>query len=139
MYKICIRWLFLLHLDLNIDDKSNIKTKGLWEDWHMRQAVDQATRVNHRSGNTYKHKYVLLACSRQTLIIFFVFIYRSYFVIPHREPQHLRGHNAHHPDIQQSEPLGRSTFPEHHLRPGQPSWDGTRQKRNPGGDVGTAA
>ncbi|TRY96664.1 hypothetical protein DNTS_024272 [Danionella cerebrum] len=38
--------------DLNIDDKSNVKTKGLWEDWHMRQAVEQASRLNHRSGLT---------------------------------------------------------------------------------------
>ncbi|XP_056589893.1 zinc finger protein 362b isoform X1 [Triplophysa dalaica] len=45
--------------DLNIDDKSNVKTKGLWEDWHMRQAVDQATRIHHRSGGPkQKHKYV---------------------------------------------------------------------------------
>ncbi|KTG31728.1 hypothetical protein cypCar_00019707 [Cyprinus carpio] len=36
--------------ELNIDDKSAVKAKGLWEDWHMRQAVDQASRVNHRSG-----------------------------------------------------------------------------------------
>ncbi|XP_051516107.1 zinc finger protein 362-like isoform X1 [Myxocyprinus asiaticus] len=36
--------------ELNIDDKSTVKAKGLWEDWHMRQAVDQANRVNHRSG-----------------------------------------------------------------------------------------
>ncbi|XP_026853912.1 zinc finger protein 362b isoform X2 [Electrophorus electricus] len=35
--------------DLNMDDKSAVKAKGLWEDWHMRQAVDQAARVNHRS------------------------------------------------------------------------------------------
>ncbi|KAK7128796.1 hypothetical protein R3I94_017137 [Phoxinus phoxinus] len=36
--------------ELNIDDKSAVKAKGLWEDWHMRQAVDQASRANHRSG-----------------------------------------------------------------------------------------
>ncbi|XP_036447590.1 zinc finger protein 362b isoform X4 [Colossoma macropomum] len=36
--------------ELNMDDKSAVKAKGLWEDWHMRQAVDQAARVNHRSG-----------------------------------------------------------------------------------------
>ncbi|XP_072553424.1 zinc finger protein 362b isoform X2 [Salminus brasiliensis] len=35
--------------ELNMDDKSAVKAKGLWEDWHMRQAVDQA-RANHRSG-----------------------------------------------------------------------------------------
>lgn len=50
---------YFINLDLNIDDKSNVKTKGLWEDWHMRQAVDQATRIHHRSGGqTQKHKYV---------------------------------------------------------------------------------
>ncbi|XP_059383687.1 zinc finger protein 362b isoform X1 [Carassius carassius] len=36
--------------ELNIDDKSTVKAKGLWEDWHMRQALDQASRVNHRSA-----------------------------------------------------------------------------------------
>ncbi|XP_017565557.1 zinc finger protein 362b isoform X5 [Pygocentrus nattereri] len=36
--------------ELNMDDKSAVKAKGLWEDWHMRQVVDQAARVNHRSG-----------------------------------------------------------------------------------------
>ncbi|XP_062871638.1 zinc finger protein 362b [Trichomycterus rosablanca] len=36
--------------ELNMDDKSALKAKGLWEDWHMRQAVEQAARVNHRSG-----------------------------------------------------------------------------------------
>lgn len=39
--------------ELNIDDKSAVKAKGLWEDWHMRQAVDQASRVNHRSGERH--------------------------------------------------------------------------------------
>ncbi|XP_028849191.1 zinc finger protein 362b isoform X1 [Denticeps clupeoides] len=36
--------------DGNTDDKAVIKAKGIWEDWHMRQNIDQPTRVNHRSG-----------------------------------------------------------------------------------------
>lgn len=36
--------------EVTMDDKSVVKAKGLWEDWHMRQAVDQAVRANHRSG-----------------------------------------------------------------------------------------
>lgn len=42
--------LFCLNADLNMDDKTAIKAKGLWEDWHMRQSIDQANRVNQRSG-----------------------------------------------------------------------------------------
>lgn len=33
-----------------MDDKSAVKAKGLWEDWHMRQLGEQHGRVNHRSG-----------------------------------------------------------------------------------------
>lgn len=33
-----------------MDDKSVVKAKGLWEDWHMRQLSEQASRLNHRSG-----------------------------------------------------------------------------------------
>lgn len=33
-----------------MDDKSAVKAKGLWEDWHMRQLSEQAGRINHRSG-----------------------------------------------------------------------------------------
>lgn len=33
-----------------MDDKSAVKAKGLWEDWHMRQLSEQTGRVNHRSG-----------------------------------------------------------------------------------------
>uniref|UniRef100_A0A8C6SPY8 Zinc finger protein 362 n=1 Tax=Neogobius melanostomus TaxID=47308 RepID=A0A8C6SPY8_9GOBI len=36
--------------DGNMDDKSAVKAKGLWEDWHMRQLSEQAARLNHRSG-----------------------------------------------------------------------------------------
>lgn len=36
--------------DGNMDDKSAVKAKGLWEDWHMRQLNEQASRINHRSG-----------------------------------------------------------------------------------------
>lgn len=40
---------FLLS-DGAMDDKSVVKAKGLWEDWHMRQLSEQASRINHRSG-----------------------------------------------------------------------------------------
>lgn len=33
-----------------MDDKSVVKAKGLWEDWHMRQLGEQPGRNNHRSG-----------------------------------------------------------------------------------------
>lgn len=33
-----------------MDDKSAVKAKGLWEDWHMRQLSEQSARLNHRSG-----------------------------------------------------------------------------------------
>lgn len=36
--------------DVNMDDKSAVKAKGLWEDWHMRQLSEQAARLNHRAG-----------------------------------------------------------------------------------------
>lgn len=36
--------------EVTMDDKTAVKAKGLWEDWHMRQAVDQAVRANHRLG-----------------------------------------------------------------------------------------
>ncbi|XP_023846761.1 zinc finger protein 362 isoform X4 [Salvelinus sp. IW2-2015] len=35
--------------DVNMDDKSAVKAKGLWDEWHMRQIVEQPSRVNHRS------------------------------------------------------------------------------------------
>lgn len=43
--------------EVTMDDKSAVKAKGLWEDWHMRQAVDQAVRANHRSGIHYPNSY----------------------------------------------------------------------------------
>ncbi|XP_072304830.1 zinc finger protein 362b [Eucyclogobius newberryi] len=36
--------------DVNMDDKSAVKAKGLWEDWHMRQLSEQSARLNHRAG-----------------------------------------------------------------------------------------
>ncbi|CAL9702742.1 unnamed protein product [Knipowitschia caucasica] len=36
--------------DLSMDDKSAVKAKGLWEDWHMRQLSEQTARLNHRAG-----------------------------------------------------------------------------------------
>ncbi|XP_021421284.1 zinc finger protein 362 isoform X1 [Oncorhynchus mykiss] len=35
--------------EVNMDDKSAVKVKGLWDEWHMRQIVEQPSRVNHRS------------------------------------------------------------------------------------------
>lgn len=52
---------FLLHtflagrilgdVNLNLDDKAALKARGLWEDWHLRQIIDQPSRANHLSGN----------------------------------------------------------------------------------------
>ena len=39
-----------------MDDKSAVKAKGLWEDWHMRQLGEQAGRINHRSGTAVFRK-----------------------------------------------------------------------------------
>lgn len=36
-----------------MDDKSAVKAKGLWEDWHMRQLGEQPGRNNHRSGTGF--------------------------------------------------------------------------------------
>ncbi|XP_076839682.1 zinc finger protein 362b isoform X2 [Brachyhypopomus gauderio] len=43
--------------ELNMDDKSSVKAKGLWEDWHMRQAG------NHRSGLTPSSRADVLSTS----------------------------------------------------------------------------
>ncbi|XP_072308728.1 zinc finger protein 362a [Eucyclogobius newberryi] len=37
-------------VNLNLDDKSAIKARGLWEDWHLRQLIDHPSRTNHVSG-----------------------------------------------------------------------------------------
>ncbi|TRY96542.1 hypothetical protein DNTS_008632 [Danionella cerebrum] len=37
-------------VNLNLDDKTGIKTRGLWEDWHLRQIIEQPSRANHLSG-----------------------------------------------------------------------------------------
>ncbi|XP_017305750.2 zinc finger protein 362a isoform X2 [Ictalurus punctatus] len=37
-------------VNLNLDDKAALKARGLWEDWHLRQIIDQPSRVNHLSG-----------------------------------------------------------------------------------------
>lgn len=37
-------------VNLNLDDKTAIKARGLWEDWHLRQIIDQPSRANHLSG-----------------------------------------------------------------------------------------
>ncbi|KAG2459428.1 zinc finger protein 362-like isoform X2 [Polypterus senegalus] len=42
--------LILGDVNLNLDDKSSVKAKGLWEDWHLRQIIDQPARKNHLSG-----------------------------------------------------------------------------------------
>ncbi|XP_063071814.1 zinc finger protein 362a isoform X2 [Engraulis encrasicolus] len=36
-------------VNLNLDDKTALKARGLWEDWHLRQIIDQP-RTNHLSG-----------------------------------------------------------------------------------------
>ncbi|XP_062317038.1 zinc finger protein 362a isoform X2 [Osmerus eperlanus] len=38
-------------VNLNLDDKTAIKARGLWEDWHLRQIIDQPSRTNHLSAN----------------------------------------------------------------------------------------
>ncbi|XP_055364688.1 zinc finger protein 362a isoform X3 [Betta splendens] len=37
-------------VNLNLDDKSAVKARGLWEDWHLRQLMDNPSRANHVSG-----------------------------------------------------------------------------------------
>ncbi|KAM6979550.1 zinc finger protein 362a isoform 2-T2 [Aplochiton taeniatus] len=37
-------------VNMNRDDKAAIKARGLWEDWHLRQMIDQPSRTNHLSG-----------------------------------------------------------------------------------------
>lgn len=37
-------------VNLNLDDKTAIKARGLWEDWHLRQIIDQPSRANHLTG-----------------------------------------------------------------------------------------
>ncbi|KAK1799757.1 hypothetical protein P4O66_006096 [Electrophorus voltai] len=37
-------------VNLNLDDKTALKARGLWEDWHLRQIIDQSSRANHLSG-----------------------------------------------------------------------------------------
>ncbi|XP_047203731.1 zinc finger protein 362a isoform X3 [Girardinichthys multiradiatus] len=37
-------------VNLNLDDKAALKTRGLWEDWHLRQLIDHPSRTNHVSG-----------------------------------------------------------------------------------------
>lgn len=37
-------------VNLNLDDKSAIKARGIWEDWHLRQLIDHPSRTNHVSG-----------------------------------------------------------------------------------------
>ncbi|KAJ8257653.1 hypothetical protein GJAV_G00188230 [Gymnothorax javanicus] len=37
-------------VNMNVDDKTAVKTKGLWEDWRLRQLIDHPSRSNHLSG-----------------------------------------------------------------------------------------
>ncbi|RVE73304.1 hypothetical protein OJAV_G00046610 [Oryzias javanicus] len=37
-------------VNLNLDDKTAIKARGLWEDWHLRHLIDHPSRTNHVSG-----------------------------------------------------------------------------------------
>lgn len=57
--------------EVTMDDKSAVKAKGLWEDWHMRQAVDQAVRANHRSGIDHPFKLYNQICLLQFSSIIF--------------------------------------------------------------------
>ncbi|KAI4889946.1 hypothetical protein NFI96_015109, partial [Prochilodus magdalenae] len=39
-------------VNLNLDDKTAIKARGLWEDWHLRyRCIDQPSERHHLSGN----------------------------------------------------------------------------------------
>lgn len=38
-------------VNLNLDEKTALKARGLWEDWHLRQLIDHPSRTNHVSGN----------------------------------------------------------------------------------------
>lgn len=61
--------------EVTMDDKSAVKAKGLWEDWHMRQAVDQAVRANHRSGIHYLFLSVELCFCSPYIILSLRFTY----------------------------------------------------------------
>ncbi|KAK3512804.1 hypothetical protein QTP70_025353 [Hemibagrus guttatus] len=43
-------------VNLNLDDKAALKARGLWEDWHLRQIIDQPSRANHLSVSLEKFK-----------------------------------------------------------------------------------
>ncbi|KAF3860276.1 hypothetical protein F7725_000531 [Dissostichus mawsoni] len=72
--------------DGNMDDKSGVKAKGLWEDWHMRQLTEQQLRLNHRSGTAV----------------------RPGSIIQTRQPQHLRGSDPTTPTSSSQNRLGGS-------------------------------
>lgn len=51
-------------VNLNLDDKTALKARGLWEDWHLRQIIDQP-RTNHLSG-----KILSLVCVCVSLCVY---------------------------------------------------------------------
>lgn len=59
--------------------------------------------------------------------------------VPTRQPQHLRGPDPHHSNIQRSQPPGRRPLREHHLRAGQWARHGPHESRGPGRPPGTPA
>lgn len=56
-----------------------------------------------------------------------------------RRPQHLRGSDPNHPHLQQSQPPGRRSVRQHHLRAGQRARYGSHETRRPGGTPGPSA
>ncbi|CAG07027.1 unnamed protein product, partial [Tetraodon nigroviridis] len=58
-------------VNLNLDDKTAIKARGLWEDWHLRQLMDHPSRTNHVSATAsrqspHRAPPVRPACSQGT-------------------------------------------------------------------------
>lgn len=58
-------------VNLNLDDKTALKARGLWEDWHLRQIIDQP-RTNHLSG---KIPVCMCMCMCMLVCLFFVYVY----------------------------------------------------------------
>lgn len=56
-----------------------------------------------------------------------------------RGPQHLRGSDPNHSDLQQSQPPGRRSVRQHHLRAGQRARYGPHEARRPGRTPGPSA
>lgn len=56
-----------------------------------------------------------------------------------RRPRHLGGPDPNHSHLQQSQPPGRRSVRQHHLRAGQRARDGPHETRRPGGTPGPSA